>query len=327
MTTFYVDMDETLLHSVEYDPDHLALLRKQVALLESRETLTRFQSLVLDGLRVEAWNLGNAPVIGGEFQVIIRPAAEDFLRALKANGKVIILSYGTLPYVLDALETTGLLDIVDGAYSARDNPQFNTEGPWLLIDDRDWGSPMVTQKVAQIAGEGGGTEDNFVQVRAFEGGTDTDLFRALSEVQKRVVTMGKRGSDRGNPGRVARAYLKAAGWWPLDIDTGGINPSKKHDSGRELLNVFPDDLDDDRRDMVGGDEPADILGDALNQIEAAWRTSFGRKPWIEEILGVFKFVASPEGLEDEGYEWAQYRNQTRHMAARKLARQWLRRHS
>jgi hypothetical protein len=40
---------------------------------------------------------------------------------------------------------------------------------------------------------------------------------------------------------------------------------------------------------VWGDEPADIIGDALDKIDAAFMREFDRKPTLAEVLAGVKF--------------------------------------
>lgn len=53
--------------------------------------------------------------------------------------------------------------------------------------------------------------------------------------------------------------------------------------------------------MVWGDQPADIMGDALDEIIAVFLKDVGRKPTIEELVGGLKFsaFAALEGIEIE----------------------------
>jgi len=45
--------------------------------------------------------------------------------------------------------------------------------------------------------------------------------------------------------------------------------------------------------MVNGDEPADIMIDAIEQIQKAYREAFDRPPYKEELEAVFEFCMPP----------------------------------
>jgi hypothetical protein len=45
-------------------------------------------------------------------------------------------------------------------------------------------------------------------------------------------------------------------------------------------------------DMVNGDTPADIMGDAIEEIVKTYQAVWNRKPYRKELEAVFKFTAS-----------------------------------
>ena len=47
-----------------------------------------------------------------------------------------------------------------------------------------------------------------------------------------------------------------------------------------------------KREMVNGDSPADIMGDAINEIVKAYEKEWNRKPYRKEMEAVFKFTSS-----------------------------------
>lgn len=47
--------------------------------------------------------------------------------------------------------------------------------------------------------------------------------------------------------------------------------------------------DEDQPEMIWGDEPADLMGDALAEIFKAFQRDVGRMPTIEEVIGGVKF--------------------------------------
>ncbi len=79
------------------------------------------------------------------------------------------------------------------------------------------------------------------------------------------------------------------GWWKMDPKTGGIscNPPSGKPEDTALLNAVPGR--DTVEDHYGGDEPADIIGNALHQIAECWQKKWGRLPYSEELDGVLTF--------------------------------------
>ncbi len=61
------------------------------------------------------------------------------------------------------------------------------------------------------------------------------------------------------------------GWWRTK-KTGGMHPDG---------------------DLIMGDEPADIMGEALSAIQAAYQERWDREPSKEELRRVFNFVLAP----------------------------------
>jgi hypothetical protein len=51
-------------------------------------------------------------------------------------------------------------------------------------------------------------------------------------------------------------------------------------------------IGDDKYDMVNGDTPADIMGDAINEIVKAYEKEWDRKPYRKEMQAVFSFTSS-----------------------------------
>lgn len=100
--------------------------------------------------------------------------------------------------------------------------------------------------------------------------------------------------------RVARKFLKKAGWWPMS-PTGGIDWDN---SGPGLVNAIPCS-EQDQAKLVHGDGPADIWGGALDRVEEQYQSAWGRKPFIEEVQGGLNFSFNTDMLEDYyGYQWA-----------------------
>ena len=49
---------------------------------------------------------------------------------------------------------------------------------------------------------------------------------------------------------------------------------------------------EDKHDMVNGDTPADIMGDAIAEIVKTYEKEWGRKPYRKEMQAVFSFTSS-----------------------------------
>ena len=81
------------------------------------------------------------------------------------------------------------------------------------------------------------------------------------------------------------------GWWKINC-RGGVSESTP--SGKpgdcSLLNAVPGR--DTPEDHYGGDEPADAIQRAVDEVMAIWRRDWNREPYIEELDGVWRFVTS-----------------------------------
>lgn len=183
----FVDMDETLLHSVEAVPDKLFVLKSQLQRLEAQDTL-EMRPLLRSRLQQQIKSLeGAVPLEGGRW-ALLRPGASDFLSALSRLGDVRVLSLGSHPYVQDCMQASGLGEHVLSAYSSRENPCFNVPVgcPWLLVDDMDFESFGVLLKMFQIAGFSKGREAHLIRVKAFRGVPDTELLSVFEHVKRRL---------------------------------------------------------------------------------------------------------------------------------------------
>ncbi len=68
------------------------------------------------------------------------------------------------------------------------------------------------------------------------------------------------------------------GWWRTD-ETGGIKPDGV---------------------LIGGDGPADVMGDAIDEIIGLYHRRWGRDPTAEELSAVLQFVLGGLGWERAG---------------------------
>ena len=77
------------------------------------------------------------------------------------------------------------------------------------------------------------------------------------------------------------------GWWRIDRETGGIGGQPAGEDSR-LVNALPGVHSPEH--YFNGDEPADVMAQALREIEAVYREAWGRPPAEEELRAVFEFV-------------------------------------
>lgn len=54
-----------------------------------------------------------------------------------------------------------------------------------------------------------------------------------------------------------------------------------------------------RKEMLWGDEPADIMGDALDKIVKVFEEGWERKPTLDELVAGVRFSSGHLDLEDE----------------------------
>lgn len=81
---------------------------------------------------------------------------------------------------------------------------------------------------------------------------------------------------------------KQAGWWAINQQGQMIRPSVDKGS---LLNAIPN-VDEKEKHYLG-DGPADIMDEALRNIDAEYRIAWGRSPTFEELEALFNFCTGP----------------------------------
>jgi hypothetical protein len=90
------------------------------------------------------------------------------------------------------------------------------------------------------------------------------------------------------------------GWWKIDsVESGRIDHeySREHRAG--CANAVPGDARD-AKELLNGDEPADLMGAALDTIADRYRRAWGRNPKLDELRAVFAFVVGPEMQRADG---------------------------
>jgi len=91
--------------------------------------------------------------------------------------------------------------------------------------------------------------------------------------------------------RVAFQYrLKTAGWWAIQPGKPGINPPPVDKGG--LMNAIPG-TDPNEGALYGGDRPADILGDAMRDVDREYLLAWGRPATRTELEEAWNFVMGP----------------------------------
>lgn len=96
---------------------------------------------------------------------------------------------------------------------------------------------------------------------------------------------------RNSHRRVAGRHLvrKIAGWWAITKGNSGINPPPVDKGG--LMNAIPGE--DPGAARYNGDGPADIMGDALREIDLEYLMAWGRPATKMELEAVFDFCTGP----------------------------------
>lgn len=74
------------------------------------------------------------------------------------------------------------------------------------------------------------------------------------------------------------------GWWSITDDRAGIS----------FLSGEPEE----KTGMHMGDGPADIMGEAVNEIVELYKQSFQRKPYMRELIAAVEFVAGSHELQE-----------------------------
>lgn len=182
---FFVDLDDTLIHSILITPGVLEAQQAHLLRYEKMQAPNALQARIQANLKARVKVMTEAPIAvldPERYLVLVRPGTVGFLQGLGLIGDVVILSAGHSDYVREVLRVTGLLPLVQGAHSTRTNPRFGIQDrPWFLIDDMNWGSIGVTTKVQQISG-GEGTRDHFIQIKAYSGVPDEELGYTLDKI-------------------------------------------------------------------------------------------------------------------------------------------------
>lgn len=85
------------------------------------------------------------------------------------------------------------------------------------------------------------------------------------------------------------------GWWKISDEGGGIDMSLVGKG--EIVNAVPGH--DSGRELYNGDDAADIMDKAIDEIQAVYQEAWGRLPTLTELRAVFNFST---GILDESGE-------------------------
>ena len=75
------------------------------------------------------------------------------------------------------------------------------------------------------------------------------------------------------------------GWWQIDLDKDELEAPRWKDSS--LYNAIPGKDSKDRLYM--GDEPADVLDEAIRAMDKAYRRTWSRKARRKELMALMEF--------------------------------------
>jgi len=89
------------------------------------------------------------------------------------------------------------------------------------------------------------------------------------------------------------------GWWRIrNVESGTIDWSHKCSTNSQLVNAIPGEEAEDA--LYNGDQPADLMGPVLDEINEEYREAWGRPVKREELTAVFNFCSGPL-FDDNGY--------------------------
>ena len=218
-------------------------------------------------------------------------------------------------------KSVGLINAIPGGED-NDKGLFTGDSPWDAMDKavedidliyrRNWGRSVTPEELVSVF--------NFSAGRVLRGDPLNEWISTLSDEMKipeaDLLNNSESWDDLQDVGRalkyprhyirqqvneilqrpryaalrVARAYRKkTAGWWAITPEGGQVPPPV--DKGK-LMNAVPG-IDGADQALYNGDWPADIMGDALDHVDLAYRKTWGRPPNPEELQSVFKFVSHP----------------------------------
>lgn len=138
--------------------------------------------------------------------------------------------------------------------------QFMNEAEWTVAPELDRAALLLNEK----------------------GG----YFKAIS-----TATMIHLKDELDRKTKIAKAHFrKHGGWWAIKSpESPGLSPPPGY-SGNGLMNAIPGTHGADQS-LYNGDGPADVMDDALSDIDLLYRASWGRPATYDELLAVFNFCS------------------------------------
>lgn len=135
----FLDMDETLLHSVpkqnaEQDKLKATTSKKMRARRQARNEF-------------KAQMYAEAPVVGDRY-IVARPHLEEALEEIKKLGKLHVLTAASPQYAVACANALGIKDYFDEIFSSRTMMPINVwDRNWVLVDDLNHSAMGVIEKI------------------------------------------------------------------------------------------------------------------------------------------------------------------------------------
>ena len=79
------------------------------------------------------------------------------------------------------------------------------------------------------------------------------------------------------------------GWWQIDVTDAEAEAFDKSD--KMLYNALPDE--DNPKRLYSGDQPADIMSEAIDEINEVYKKTWKRKVTLRELRCCFDFCTGP----------------------------------
>ena len=83
------------------------------------------------------------------------------------------------------------------------------------------------------------------------------------------------------------------GWWQINVTKEELEAFENSD--KMLYNALPNESDPKR--LYTGDQPADIMDEAIDKINEVYKKTWKRKATLEELKACFDFCTGP--MEEE----------------------------
>lgn len=193
---YFVDMDETLLHScyeIDYFPPTEIAKKGWDEIKKWKQSLTEEDCDKL--AKDNGWSVLFMPNCEEKFYSKKRPNAEKFLSELKELGKVYLCTNAEEGYARLALTHFKLIDFFDKLYFRRTmrlgNVPIHEDLNYFLIDDLWYNNPTLMSKFEAINGGESWSKDykkNHIKIPPFHGeDEDVVLNYFIKKVKERSI--------------------------------------------------------------------------------------------------------------------------------------------